>query len=346
MTRGAAAAPIRVRTCHGLPGAWETLLASCPDHGAGQDGRWLELAARHHPAADLRVLLAEQDGSVVGGLAAVVRRRHGLDHLESSIDGLPGGPLVPTDLPPAVRCAAFAALCGAYADLAGGRTALVIQTLDRPDALALAADLADPRWTASAFAASVVDCREGLEHVERRLWTNNRRNERNRGLKRGCVLATEHDPDVVREWYPLYLASAAAWAQAPLPAALVAALLREAPDRFLLTTCRRDGQLVGGHLCVRTAGGLLAWQSGVQAAALREVFVATLLYWQDLVTACSEGLEAVDYGGSVGRDTLADFKRRCGGRPQPRLMLMASSRLGRTVRRAGQALRRLRGRTP
>ncbi len=343
MTSRPASVPVRVMASEGLPGAWAGLLAACPDHSAGQDGRWLELAARHYRGAGLRVLLAEHDGAVVGGLAAVARRRHGLDRLESSVDGLPGGPLLAAGLPDAVRWSAFAALCGAYADLAGGRTALVIQTLDRPPALALADQLADRRWAASDFTASVVDCREGLEHVERRLWTNNRRNERNRGLKRGCVLATERDPAVVREWYPLYVASAASWAQAPLPAGLVTSLLREAPDRFLMTTCRRDGRLLGGHLCVRTAGQLLAWQSGVEAAALREVFVATLLYWQDAVTACAEGLEAVDYGGSVGRDTLADFKRRCGGRPQPRRVLVASSRLGRAARRGAGILRRLRG---
>jgi hypothetical protein len=344
VTAGSSQPPVTVEVTREIPDAWDGLLATAPAHDLTHTRAWLALLADTVPGASLRLLLATHAGQITGGLAAVARRRRGLDQLESSHEGQPGGPVLAGGLPAAVRQATLAALCRAYADLLGGRTALVTQTLAEAQLLQEVPAVADARWQATDFTASVVDCRGGLEHVERELWTNNRRNERNRGLKRGCVLAVETDPAVVEEWYPLYRRVAVAWAQDPVPAALVAGALRRAPERFLMTTCRRDGELLGGHVLYRWDDRLVAWQSAVRPESLRELFTTTLLYWQDVTVTCTEGRQALDFGGNVGRDSLADFKRRCGGRPEPRRQLVAASRLGRLLRGVRGRLRRDRGR--
>jgi len=338
------APPVTVTQHVDIPAAWDALLAGAAEVQLAQERVWLDLAARHLPGARPRVLLAHHEGEVVGGLAAIERRRRGLVRLESSLDGVPAGPVLRADLPHDLRTATFAALLRALAGLVGGRVLLAAQTLAGTVAIAQADRLAAPPWRLAAYAASVLDCREGLDHVERALWTNNRRNERNRGLKRGCVLAAETDPAAIDEWYPLYRSDARNWAQAPLPAAYLRAALGEAPDRFVLTTCRHQGRLIGGHVCFRSAGRLVAWQSGMAPEFHRTLFPTTLVYWQDAVLACAEGLAAVDYGGSLGRDSLAAFKRRCGTVPEARRELLAWSRPGRLARGAAGLLRRFRGR--
>jgi CelD/BcsL family acetyltransferase involved in cellulose biosynthesis len=334
---------LRIHRLDAVPPEWPDLLTAAAAHHLAHDPRWIDLACRHLPGARPHVVLVETGGELVGGLVAVRRRRRGLDRLESSYDGVPAGPLLRADLPPDLRADVFAALCGALADSVAGRTLLAVQTLADPRVI-MDADRLPAPWRRHAYHTSVLDCRGGIDHVGRELWTNNRRNERNRGLKRGCVLEATGDPATVAAWYPLYAAASAAWAQAPLPLALMRDALRTAPDRFVMIVCRLEGEVIGGHFCYRSDGRLVAWQGAARPDTLRTVFTTTLLYWQDAVVACAEGLSGVDYGGHVGRDSLADFKRRCGAWPEPRLELVALSPLGHLVRRAAATVRRVRGR--
>jgi predicted N-acyltransferase len=206
--------------------------------------------------------------------------------------------------------------------------------------------MAAGRWQRQDFASAVVDCRQGLDHIERDLWTNNRRNERNRGLKRGCTLHSEPTAEALAAWYPLYEAKAHQWAQAPVPQAFLADLLAEHPDRACFDHVRLDGQVVAGHVCFISRRRLVAWQGAVRPDLARTHFLTTLLYWRNLMTACERGLEAVDFGGNVGRDSLWDFKRRCGAVAEPRTQLLrltaagrAHAWLARLARRGAKAAR-------
>ena len=193
------------------------------------------------------------------------------------------------------------------------------------------ADLDDQRWQRQQYDSAVVDCRGGIDHVERDLWTNNRRNERNRGLKRGCTLHAEQDPSVVAQWYPLYVAEAAAWAQAPVPLAFLQDLLTEAAPHCVFNAVRHEGAVIAGHFCFRSRGRLVAWQGAVRPDVQGTLFPTALVYWQDLSLACDEGMTGVDFGGCIGRDSLWEFKRRCGALPESRCQLTARSVLGRLV---------------
>jgi CelD/BcsL family acetyltransferase involved in cellulose biosynthesis len=150
-------------------------------------------------------------------------------------------------------------------------------------------------------------------------------------LKRGCTLQAERDPQALAAWYPLYRQQAAAWAQAPLPLALLQALVVEPGDHGLFNTVRLDGEIIAGHVCFRSRGRLVAWQGAARPDLQRSHFPTTLVYWQGIREACARGLEAVDFGGSVGRDSLWDFKRRCGAEAESRWQLLARSTMGRLL---------------
>jgi len=335
-------ASLRVRCLAGPPPGWDDFLRRVPDAELAAGSTWTALATRAYADAHARWFVAEHGGEVAGGMAVVARRLRGLIRLESSFDGTIAGPQVAGDLPEPLQDAVFEALAGALAAQVAGRTAVAAFTVASPEARRRARALAGSGWRVAAFPAAVVDCRQGLAHVERDLWTNNRRNERNRGFKRGCTIAAETDPDVVPDWYPLYVPQAAGWAQAPVPSAFLQGLLREFPGRAVLNAVRLEGRLVGGHFCLRSRDRLVAFQSAVRPDLLNTHFLTTLLYWQDIVYACEQGLAAVDFGGSVGRDSLWDFKRRCGAEPEERCQLQKRSGLGRLVQFAARQGRRWR----
>ena len=324
----------RIHLHTAVPANWNDLLARCPQTEFTATSNWLDSIAAHYRGASALYLVAEFEGQTVGGLPALVRPHRGLVRLESSLEGTVAGPQIPADLPDSLQADTFAALCGALADHVGGRTIVAAVTLAPAGMATLDAMEPATRWQRLDYHTALVDCRDGLEHVERKLWTNNRRNERNRGLKRGCTLQAEYDRDAVTAWYPLYAAKSGEWAQTPVPLALLQDLLETNPDRCVLNTVRLEGTLIAGHFCFRSRDRLVAWQGAARADLQRSHFPTTLAYWQDLRHACENGLEAVDFGGCVGRDSLWDFKRRCGARPEPRCQLLVRSSLGRLLQAA------------
>ena len=305
---------------------WRQHLATFDTAPLTADPDFLEVAARHTPGGRALYLVAEHGGATAGGLAGLVRRHRGIDRLECSLEGTPGGPLFAPG-PPTLASAVTDALGRHVTGVLRGRLALA--ALTPPGSGEHVAQAPPTGWNAATYESAVVDCRGGADHVGQALWTNNRRNERNRGLKRGCTLQEESRAEALAEWYPLYEAGAAGWSQSPLPQALLAELLSACPGRVIFNTVRLDGRIIGGHVCLRWGDRLLAWQGGADPAVARTHFPTTLLYWQDIVWAADHGLAAVDFGGCVGRDSLRDFKRRCGAVFEPRVQLTARSPLGR-----------------
>ncbi len=333
MTGGAAAHDLTTETADAPPPGWDDLWARTPDAEFTQTSLWAELAARHFPAAFARWHTVRTDGDLLGGVVLLGRARRGLVRLEGQVEGTIGGPLVRGDLEPARRDAVLGRLLDSITDALGGRTGLVALTSAGHDRDRVAA-VASPRtWRRDDFESAIVGCRGGLDHVGGELWTNNRRNERNRGLKRGATLHSGADVQALIEWYPLYEAKAAQWSQAPVPRSFLAALLEASPGATCFDHVRLDGAVVAGHVGFVSRGRLVAWQGAVRPDLVRTHFPTTLLYWRNVMTACEHGLEAVDFGGCVGRDSLWDFKRRCGAVAEPRTQLLARSWYGRAHRR-------------
>jgi CelD/BcsL family acetyltransferase involved in cellulose biosynthesis len=336
---------LRVYTMDTAPAHWDRFLQRVPTSEFAAGSLWTELAARHYRNARPCWVVAERshDG-LVGGMPLLVKRRFGLRRLESSFDGTVAGPQIAADLPSATRDLVAQALMDGLNELVEGRTVLAAVTVADPDMLRMFCGMrTDGRRSLQSFQSAVVDCRPGLAHIESEAWTKNRRNERNRGLRRGCTLHCERDPAAVERWYPIYLALARRWAQAPVPMGFLTDLMSREPARVCLNSVKLKGRMLGGHFCLISRNRLLPFLSGAEDAYQKSHFVSTLLYWQAMLVACEAGLDAVDFGGCVGKDSLWDFKRRCGGVAEHRLQLQIRSRLGRSMQAAALIRRRLRG---
>lgn len=329
---------LSVETASSPPSGWDQWLAAIPGADYAASAWWTEAAARHFPAASAVWLIARRDGRLVGGLPAVARRRYGTRRLESSVEGSPGGPVVAADLASPARDDAFAALAAAYAATVGGRTVAAVLTLDRPvEAMHGPRLAASGLWRREEVPTAVVDLAPGLAHVEAHVLSNNRRNERNRGLKRGCSLHTSSDLADLAAWYPLYRMIARDWAQAPVPLAFMQELAHTRPDRAFLIQVRHAGVIIGGHFCVHWGDRVHALYGASRRDVARELFPATLLYWQDLVEGCARGATVLDFGGFGGQAGLRRFKQLMGTREETRAQYTCT-------RRGWEAVARLRRR--
>ncbi len=279
---------------------------------------------------------------MVGCLPVIERRRWGMNRLESSLDGVVCGPQVPADLPPEVQAAVFRSLVSGLGDHVGGCRMLAAFTLSADAAARHALVTPGPPWLAIETRTAIVPCAGGLDATERNL-AGIRRRERDRSLRLGCTIREERDPARLAPWYQLYRQRAARFAQAPVPLAFMQDLMREAPDDVVFGTVSRDGELLGGHFGFVSRGRLISWQGGVRGGTESGVFPAVLLYWLDIMAACARGLTAVDFGGSVGRRSLWDFKRRFGAVPEMRRQFQRRSVVGTLLLRVARQYRTLVG---
>jgi predicted N-acyltransferase len=234
----------------------------------------------------------------------------------------------------------FTALTTAFAARVRGRTVAAVFTLGGAGEAAFGARLAgNPVWRREEAPTAVVDLTAGLAHVEAHVLSNNRRNERNRGLKRGCTLHASSAPDDLAAWYPLYRDAARGWDQAPVPLAFMQDLARSRPDRAFLVQVRRAGEIIGGHFCVHWGDRVRALYGASRRDIAKECFPATLLYWQDLVEGCARGAAWLDFGGFAGQAGLHRFKRLMGASEERRAQYTCAQPAWRVMTAARQRWR-------
>jgi hypothetical protein len=331
-----------VEAAASAPAGWDAWLETAVGSEPAASSWWVAAAVRHFPATSALWLLARRDGRLAGGLAAVGRRRFALRRLESSVEGSPAGPVLDPALDDGARDAVLDALTTAYAARVVGRTVSADFTLGRASEARFGARLAKAAaWQRAEVPTSVVDLSAGLTHVEAHVLSNNRRNERNRGLKRGCTLCASSDPLDLAAWYPLYREVARDWAQAPVPLAFMQELASTRPDRAFLVQVRHAGAIIGGHFCVKWGDRVSALYGASRRDVAKELFPATLLYWQDLVEGCARGAAVLDFGGFGGQSGLRRFKQLMGASEEMRAQYTCARRSWRVL---SAARRRARGR--
>jgi len=304
------------------PDDWDDLLAASPLAEYTQAGPWLAAAAAHLPGVAARFWTVRRAGRLVGGLAAAVRARAGLiprGRQESSLAGPSGGPVVAADLPPAEQDRVCAVLVDAFGgNLRGGLDACVLVLSPGAEERFGAVVAGRPGWTRRDTDTAAVSLAGGFAVVEMERVGKNKRNERNRGLRRGLEVRITRDPELLAAYYPLHEAASGVWGRAPTPLAFLQAVLADPRDRTFFSCALLDGRVVGGHLCLHLGARVLAWHGVTDPAVSRSHFPATVLVCADLEEACRRGAAWLDLGGSGDRGTLEGFKRFFGAEMQTR----------------------------
>jgi CelD/BcsL family acetyltransferase involved in cellulose biosynthesis len=301
---------VRVSRAADAPSGWDALAA-----GAGffHGSLWTECVARHVPGVRPLWLVATLDGREAGGLAAVERRRGPFRLLESHFEGTAGGPVVAAGLEPARQDEVAGALLDSFRRLCSRPLTLGAAVALTPDA--------DARWGPLAaraglrrreVPAAVLDLAGGVDAVEYGVFPKNRRNERNRALRRGLTAGVTCDAAAaLDEFYGVYLAATRRWATAPVPLPLLRDLLRRGAGAAFLSWVRWEGRVIGGHFNLHAGPTVTAWV-GATLPEHNDKFPATLLIGTDIEEACRRGAARLDLGGSGGIAGVAKFKELLG----------------------------------
>jgi CelD/BcsL family acetyltransferase involved in cellulose biosynthesis len=326
------------------PPDWDELVAADGSSDYPHTAHWTNSAVATWPGASALWLTARRDGRLLGGLPAVAQRLGGgplaRRRLDSSLEGTSCGPLAAADLPAAEQAMLVSALLDAYRGLLPGPLGAVTLALgperERRFGPAL---LAHGSWQRQASPTAVIDLAGGADAVSAARLSMSKRNERNRGLRRGAETGPSADPADLAAYYPLYEAAASHWGVRPTPLPFLQALLADPSGRTFFTCVRLDGRVIGGHLNLHLGDRVFAWNGVTDPAFARTHFPATLCFWGDIVEACRRGARWLDVGASGGNDTLEGFKKYFGAELQERGYYVHDGAALRLARRA-RALRR------
>jgi hypothetical protein len=190
-------------------------------------------------------------------------------------------------------------------------------------------------WVRHDSPTAMVPLAGGLEVVEQQRVVMNKRNERNRGLRRGAEVFATREADLLAAYYRIYEQASAHWGVVPAPLGLLQNLLADPQDQVFFTCVRHEGQVIGGHLCLHLGDRVFAWNGVTDPAFARTHFPATLCFWGDLVEACRRGAKWLDFGASGGVNSLAGFKKYFGADLMERGFYVNDSAGLKTLRRFG-----------
>lgn len=315
--------PVQTDRAGAAPPGWDELVAADGSSDYAHTAHWNASAAAALPGADIVWLTVRRQERLIAGLAAVERSlgrgplcRHRCD---CSLEGTSGGPLVARDLAPTDQDALVAQLLHAYRGLRRGPLGAVTMALGPERERRYGSLVAGHGgWRRHESPTAVIDLSGGAEAVARDRLSLNKRNERNRGLRRGARLAVSRAAADLAEYYPLYRAAAAHWGVTPTPLSFLQSLLADPSGRVFFICVRVDGRMAGGHLNLHLGDRVFAWNGVTDPACARTHFPATLCYWGDIEEACRRGARWLDVGASGGIHSLAGFKRYFGAESQMR----------------------------
>ncbi|MFT5315036.1 MAG: hypothetical protein ACI9UK_000866, partial [Candidatus Krumholzibacteriia bacterium] len=267
----------------GAPDDWEQLLSATGAVDYSQTKHWQNVFCRHREGAKQVWLTVRRGQELVAGMPAIITqqsRRVGgalsLRRIDSSVDGVSGGPLLHPSLSTPEQDHVFAQLMKMLLDerpagLSSAGVALSA-TCDQRFGTLMAAE---KRWHRRPSPTAMVSLAGGSEVVASDRLVVNKRNERNRGLRRGAEVFATTDPNLMAQYYPIYTSACAHWGVAPLPLALLQDLLSDPDDRVFFTCVRFEDKVIGGHLCLHLGDVVFAWNGVTDPEFARTHFPAT-----------------------------------------------------------------------
>ena len=298
------------------PEYWQ-LLASQSNAHYFQGSSWSSAISNNYSGCDTVWITAFKNDVPVGGLVLVSVTRAIFMQLYSNYEGTFGGPFCLPTLSGEEKLKVNSMLLEEFAKLSSGKKVIastVCTSSSKADSVLTRAGFEIQHFTGASISLA-----DGYNHVEMNIIKKNRRNERNRSLKRGCTTGVTTDPKIIDEYYPIYLRATSRWGSKPAPEQLLKDLLADSSGNAFMSWVRLDGKLIGGHLNFSAGGIVTAW-NGATNLELKGVFPASVLIFTDVEEACSRGCALLDLGAHGGVDGVEQFKRMFGAESDRRIM--------------------------
>lgn len=334
------------------PGDWDALQVRDPYSEFSQTLHWARSVGDHVPGTRVLWLTVRRSGELVAGLNTVVtssnRSALGLTlsfpHWDSNFEGTSGGPVIDPKLGPGQQDLVFAMLVDRLAGLRSGPLASCSLVLGPAHEKRFGSLMAARRgWVRQDSLTAAVSLEGGLEEVEKTRLVANKRNERNRGLRRGVEFFSTSDDDLVEQYYRIYEQAAGHWGVPPNPLSLLKALLADPKGGAFFTCVRHEGRVIGGHFNLHHGDRVLVWNGVTDPDYAREYFPATVCFWGDLVESSRRGAAWLDLGGSAGVNSLMGFKKFFGAELQMRGLYFNEAPMLRLMKKGREARKRILG---
>lgn len=326
------------------PSDWQQLLAADPCADYFHTTHWTSCVCEHYPDLSVFWLSARLEGRLVGVLAGVHRSKP-VERWESNIEGTSGGPVLDSSLGRSDCRVVFEKLMDAYVDLRGKGQGTTCVTINHPQEEIFGPWLRESSigWQYNETPASVIPLDGGLDFVALHLMTSNKRNERNRGLRRGASIEITNDPELLAAYYPIYEQASERWKITPTPLPFLQALLADNSttasgfSSTFFTCIMLEEKVIGGHLNLQLGDRVIAWNGVTDPEFARTHFPATLAVWGDIEESCRRGAGLLDLGGSGGVVSLEGFKKYFGASDETRGHYVLDS-MGMKILRGGRKL--------
>lgn len=278
----------------------DRLAGSCPEATFYQSRAWIESLIEIFPRMKFRCLVARDGGSVAGFFPYFLIRRGPLLTAWSMPFGTYGGPVAKDDNSDRELRRAYASVLSR----AGVVTAGWIDFHGRN----VGSD-----WDSVSTSTHLIDLSCGFDG----LWTGTIERQRQKRFRRagrsGVSVRRADSADDLRRYYEIYRGRLKDWGEKTLyPMTLFAELLERGGDSVRLYVAEHEGRVVGGHFNFYWKNMVTAW-NGVTTPDSNHLQPGTMLYIECLKSACDEGFELYNLGGSLGKQSLIDFKESLGG---------------------------------
>jgi CelD/BcsL family acetyltransferase involved in cellulose biosynthesis len=155
-------------------------------------------------------------------------------------------------------------------------------------------------------------------------FSKNRRNECSRSERRGMTVARSDDGEQLAAFYAIYAERCRMWGKPASSLAFFDALLREL-DPFEFYVALFEGEVIGGHICVRQRDEYFLWLGTTKRVP--KLFPATMLIREEVRRACELGAATLNLGSSTGLSGVANFKKLLGAESERRWVIVQESPL-------------------
>jgi hypothetical protein len=171
----------------------------------------------------------------------------------------------------------------------------------------------EPGWDRKTADTHLVDLTGGFD----RLWSDSIEKQRKKRTRRaensGITVRRMNSHNDLRMYYDIYSRRLTGWGErTTYPLKLFEDLLERGGETVRLYVAEHDGKIVGGHFNFYSKNMVTAW-NGVTTPESNHLQPGTKLYIECFKSACSEGFEVYNLGGSLGKQSLIDFKESLGG---------------------------------
>jgi hypothetical protein len=266
---------------------------------------WISTLTRVFPAMKFRCAVAEQDNALVGYMPYFYIQRGPIKIVWSMPFGTYGGPV--TLGSESIRQALLEKLVQAGKGFWTYETGCV-DRWNRP--------AGEPFKTVERL-AHVIDLEPGFDVI----WTNrfdkSKRKQTRRAEREGVTVVESKNEADAKRYYQIYASRIGeAGGKLHYPEALFVDLAVRGGELTRLFLVFRGEELLGGQLNFYYGREVIAWY-GITTIKSRAYNASAALYSHIIRHACENGYQRFNLGGSMGKDSVMDYKSSFGAEPHP-----------------------------